>query len=227
MQTVKIVCLVLAMTALHAKDTKWQNLNSLDVYVASDYRLKKNVKYLEIRAYTKSMKSTEYSTGYKVTARLGEIPLTSFHPQIVNRFKSSSPNLSEQTNIKKHGICIMAGCISHISNGFMVDSHNKIWRMNTVEDLVEMLGKIDTPAETKMILWLHDKSRGTSDKNHKDKYRKTANGYTVISEYDNSISNFGECGHFTYEIKVSKTGMIIEKKLLKKKPSKHGCLAMD
>ena len=49
----------------------------------------------------------------------------------------------------------------------------------------------------------------------------------VISEYDNSIMNFGECGHFTYRININKKGKIIGKKLLKKKPSKNGCLAMD
>ena len=99
--------------------------------------------------------------------------------------------------------------------------------MNTVKDVIGMLGEIDTPAEAKLVLWLNDKNRGISDENHKDKYRKTSKGYAVISEYDNSINNFGECGHFTYRIHISKTGKVREKKLLKKEPSKNGCLTMD
>lgn len=109
----------------------------------------------------------------------------------------------------------------------MIDSHEKIWRMNEVKDIIEMLGSIDTPAEAKIVLWLNDKNRDTSDENHKDKYRKTHKGYIVISEYDNSVDNFGECGNFTYRISISKKGEITEKKLLSKKPSKNGCLTMD
>ena len=90
-----------------------------------------------------------------------------------------------------------------------------------------MLGEIDTPAEAKLVLWLNDKNRGTSDVDHKDKYRKTSKGYTVISEYDNSIDNFGECGNFTYRININTKGKITEKKLLKKKPSRNGCMTMD
>ena len=109
----------------------------------------------------------------------------------------------------------------------MIDSHGKMWRMNTVNDVIGMLGGIDTPAEAKLVLWLNNKNRGISDENYKDKYRKTSKGYTIISEYDNSIDNIGECGHFTYRINISKKGKITEKKLLKKNPSKNGCMTMD
>ena len=51
--------------------------------------------------------------------------------------------------------------------------------------------------------------------------------YTIISEYDNSIANFGECGHFTHRIDVSKEGKITQKKLLKKRDSVNRCLTVD
>jgi hypothetical protein len=120
----------------------------------------------------------------------------------------------------------MAGCYSTLSNAFMLDSNSKMWRLNEVADVVDILGKIDTPAELKMLLWINNLLRGESDENFKDKYKKTANGYIVISEYDNSISNIGSCGHFIFKIDVSLNGKI-EKKLIKKEPSKNGCLYAD
>ncbi len=228
MKILNIVLLVLLTTGVYAKAEKWQKLKAVESYSPSEYHLKKGVEYLEIRNYHWGMNDRGYNTkGYRVTVSMQNSPLTSFSADIVKKFKVSSPNLSKQTNIKKTGSCLMSGCFSNISNGFMIDSHGKIWRMNMVEDIIKMLGEIDTPAEAKIVLWLNDKNRGASDRNHKDKYRKTAKGYVIISEYDNSIDNFGECGYFTYKISISKTGVITEKKLLKKKPSKNGCMTAD
>ena len=220
--------LILLLTGLHAKSAKWQELKSLKEYSASAYMLKEGVEYLEIRNYIRGMKDKRYNIKkYDVTVSMQRLSLESFSPKMVKKFKALSPNLSKQTNIKRSGFCLMSGCVSRISNGFMIDSHGKMWRMNTVNDVIGMLGEIDTPAEAKLVLWLNNKNRGISDDNHKDKYRKTSKGYTIISEYDNSIDNFGECGHFTYRINISKKGKITEKKLLKKKPSKNGCMTMD
>ena len=93
--------------------------------------------------------------------------------------------------------------------------------MNEVSDVVKYLGTVDTQAELKLVLWLNNEAHD------KDKYRKISNGYIVISEYDNSIDNLGECGHFVYRLKVSKKGKITEKKLLKKTASKDGCVTAD
>lgn len=223
-----LLLLSLLLTGLHAKAAKWQKLKSLKEYSGSDYALKKGVEYLEIREYFRGVKDKGYNTKkYEVTVSMQGSALKSFNTEIVKKFKASIPNLSKQTNIKASTFCLMRGCVSRISNGFMIDSHEKIWRMNEVSDLIGMLGEVNTPAEAKIVLWLHDNRRDISDKNHKDKYRKTSKGYTVISEYDNSIDNFGECGNFTYQINISKKGKITENKLLKKKPSKNGCMTMD
>ncbi len=228
MQIFKIVLLILLATGVHAKSIKWQELKPLKAYPASAYTLKNGVEYLEIREYYNGVKDTKYKIEtYRVTVPMGETSFKSFSPEMVKKFKALSPNLSKQTNIKKSSFCLMSGCASRISNGFMIDRRGKMWRMNRAKDVIEMLGEIDTPAEAKLVLWLNNKNRGLSDKNYKDKYRKTSKGYTVISEYDNSIMNFGECGNFTYRISINKKGKITEKKLLKKKPSKNGCMTMD
>ena len=92
--------------------------------------------------------------------------------------------------------------------------------MDESSDLLTYLGKIDTEAELKMVLW------AKSFKYDNSKYRKAKNGYEVIVEYDNDLSNIGECRHFTCHLNVSKWGDIQER-LLSKTQSKHGCLAAD
>ena len=71
-----------------------------------------------------------------------------------------------------------------------------------------------------MVLWVQ------SIKYDNSKYRKLKDGYEVISEYDNDLSNIGVCGHFIYSLKVSQWGNIQER-LLRKTRSKHGCVAAD
>jgi len=228
MKIFKTIILILLLTEMHAQGVTWHKLKALKAYPGSAYKLKKGVEYLEIRSYHKGMQEKKYNIKkYTVAASMYKKPLNSFPSGMVKRFKKLKPNLSKKTNIKKVSACLMRGCVSSIGNGFMIDSQKKIWIMNTTEDVTGMLGEIDTPAEVKLILWLKDESRDTSDQNHKDKYRKTSRGYTVISEYDNSIMNFGECGHFTYRMTINKKGKITSKKLLKKGPSKYGCLAAD
>lgn len=112
-QIFKIVLLALLLTGLHAKTAKWHKLQSLTEYSGSDYTLKEGVEYLEIRKY---FQATRYDReNYEVTVSIYKSALQSFSPKIVKQFKTSSPNLSEQTNIRRGGICIMSGCMSHIS----------------------------------------------------------------------------------------------------------------
>lgn len=222
---------VLLLIQLQAKDTKWQKLKSLKEYSASDYTLKEGVEYLEIRTYSRGIEGKKYNIrGYRADLTMQRKALTSFSSAKIKKFKELTPNISEQTDIRKSGFCLMSGCISSIGNAFMIKSDGKMWRMNMVTDILEMLGEIDTPAEAKLTLWLNDTHRNISDKGslgYKDKYRKIPQGYEVISQYDNFLDNFGECGNFTYKISINKQGKIFNKQLLKKKPSKNGCMTMD
>ena len=158
---------------------------------------------------------------YHVVMSAYKTPLQSFKSKKVKKFKSLAPNFTKEANIREMGHCLMSGCTFSRSNGFMIDKNGKMWRMNEVSDVIKYLGIIDTPAELKLVLWLNNEAHD------KDKYRKTSNGYIVISEYDNSINDLGECGHFVYRLKVSKKGKITEKKLLKKTESKDGCMTAD
>ncbi len=68
----------------------------------------------------------------------------------------------------------MSGCVFRQSNGFMIDDQQKIWRMNEVSDVINYLGKIDTPAELKLVLWLNNEAHD------EDKYQRTEGVYCYI-----------------------------------------------
>ncbi len=213
--------------ALMDMDThEWQELKALESYPASAYRLKEGVEYMEIRTYSKHVSGmigmTPLKTYFKkyVAVKLGKKSLDSFDPKVVENFKALSPSTPEETNIRKNQFALMSAFTSYASNGFMIDKNNKAWQINRVSNVIGKLGEIDTIAEVKFVLWLNDKHRSTMDRKHKDKYRKTSKGYIVISEYENQMTNYGECGHFTYQINISKQGKITQNKLLKKKPVK-------
>lgn len=220
MQIFKIVLLALLLTGVHAKGVKWQKLKEIEKYSGSDYNLKEGVEYLEVRQYVWRAPQKVNKNNYSVPVSAYKIPLKSFESKIVKKFKNLAPNFTKQANIRNIGYCYMSGCTSSLCNGFMIDNNGKFWSMNEVGDVINFLGEIDTPAEVKLVLWLNKEA-------HEDKYSKTSKGYTVISEYDNSIDNFGECGYFTYRLRINRRGKITEKKLLKKGPSKDGCLTGD
>ncbi len=221
MKLFKLVLLLLLMTGVYANAVTWQYLKPLKKYPSHAYSLKADVHYLEVREYIWQSPHNVDKNSYHVVMSAYKTPLKSFKSKKVKKFKSLAPNFTKEANIREMGHCLMSGCTFSRSNGFMIDKNGKMWRMNEISDVIKYLGIIDTPAELKLVLWLNNEAHD------KDKYRKTSNGYIVISEYDNSIDNFGECGHFVYRLKVSKKGKITEKKLLKKTASIHGCVTAD
>ena len=227
MKIFKIALLILLTTQTEAQNSKWSKLKSIKAYPPTAYNLKEGVEYLELRTYHKAPKEKRYSKKYRVEASMYKKPLNSFPPKLVRKFKKLTPNLSKEADIKRSGVCLMFGCSLYISNGFMIDSNHKLWRMNEVADIIDMLGKIDTPAELKIVLWLHETNRDANDYKHKDIYKKSAKGYTVISKYTNRLLNAGDCGEFTYRLEIDEDGNILERKLLKKRALKDGCLMAD
>jgi hypothetical protein len=221
MHVLKIILLALVLSSVYVNAAKWIELKSLNAYQSSEYHLKNGVDYLEVREYIWQSPHKVDKNSYRVVISAYKTPLKSFKSKKVKKFKALAPNFTKEANIREIGHCLMSGCTFSRSNGFMIDKDGKMWRMNEVSDVIKYLGTIDTPAELKLVLWLN------SEAHDKDKYWKTSNGYTVISEYDNSIDNFGECGHFVYRLKINKKGEITEKKLLKKTASKHGCVTAD
>ena len=193
----------------------FKKLKPLKAYSPSAYNLSNDIKYLELRLYTYF--NSKEVTKYKLitTAKKGNVANT-----LIRKLQKYPPLLSKKADIHASGMCVMSGCSFRRGNAFVIDNKNKMWKMDEASDVLTYLGKIDTEAELRLVLWVK------SIKYDNSKYRKVKNGYEVIAEYDNSINNVGECGHFTYRLKVNSWGDISEK-LLSKTESKNGCIAAD
>ena len=216
-----IITVLVLSTTLFAKNYGgFKKLKPLKAYSPNSYNLAKDIKYLELRLYTifsANMGNRNSTPQYKIvaTAKRGAVS-----KGLIKKLRRYPPLLSKKADIHSSGICVMSGCSSIKGNAFVIDNKNKMWKMDEASDVLTYLGKIDTEAELKMVLWVK------SIKYDNSKYRKLKDGYEVIAEYDNDISNVGECGHFIYRLKVSNWGDIQER-LLSKTQSKHGCIAMD
>jgi len=62
MQLLRVFLILFLLTALEAKEVKWQKLKSLKEYAPSAYNLKYGVEYLEVRSYYKDVGESSYDT---------------------------------------------------------------------------------------------------------------------------------------------------------------------
>jgi len=157
MNTLKIILLTLLLTSLQAKSAKWQKLQGIDSYLGSDYHLKKDVSYMEIRWY-----ATRKSRKITKTLQLYRKPLESYPQSLIAKFKSLKPRYSNSADIGGSG------------NAFFIDTNGKMFQMDMKKDIISLLGKIDRPAEVELILYLnHEEGRGY--------YKKLSKGYKIKS----------------------------------------------
>jgi len=200
----------------------WKTLHSLDYYGPKAYTLKEGVAHVEVRKYeTFSGSAPDNKKRYsykKVTTvlRMSRKALSSFSNKTQDGFKRLPAK--QIYGFKKGWAGGRYNSRSWYHNGFMLDFHGKMWRLEYIQDVVEMVKPIDTPAELRLILWLHSKDDDFKEK-YSAKYRKSGNIYMVEENYEITDGDRG-CGNFTYRYKINRSGKIIQKKLLRKKDAK-------
>ncbi len=208
MKQIYIVLIAILLTLTVQAD--WKPLKTLGHFGPKDFTLKKDVVYVVLRTFSESTEMGEkirVSKGTSVAFRIYEST-----PQNKNVF--SHIPLKKKYTLTKGEYVGMVEYGSWYTNGFMLDSAGKSWRLENVQDLIDMIKPIDTPAEIRLILWLDPKIIS----NDGDKYRKSGNGYIVKSHYVIHDSSQGDgCGDYSYQYKISRSGKITQKKLLGKK----------
>ncbi len=206
MQSIKIILLLLLVTGIYAKSGEWQKLNSVvdRAYTLDNYHFKKPIQCLELRSYSinpKTCKRTDQSF-----VALVSVCSPSLSSRRLKRFRKIDPSLSEKGDIRR-------GKNSRsVINAMVIDDERKIWRMNEIADLIDLMGEIDTPAEAQMVLWLNGE-------NEAERCRKSSMGYEMIVEEHkysgkNGYTEFVET--YTYRVVVGTKGKIAQKKLLKR-----------
>ena len=213
--------LLLIATSLQAKEVSWKKLDrdELGSYKRGEYHLQPDVQCLEIRRYPVD-KQNKIDRDYWFNVITWCVtPYKSFDPKLMKHFRKVKPNLSGNGDIGKRE----AG---FISNAFVVDGQNKMWRMNMVEDVIRYLGEIDSLAEARLVLWLNGKEKPY-------RYRKTAKGYEFLIGYIKSTAGCQKCKTTEVCIEdkeilekaiVNEKGEISLFKLLKSKILKQECI---
>lgn len=223
----KIIAIIfLVSLGLYAQD--FMPLKPLGEYKSSDYNLKDGVEYLEIRTYfgqAKSVQEVYNETTYKKEIAIHAKSDGFLDENISANLKAVKPNLKD-SDIRKHRMCRFMGCNFRISVAVVLFADKNITTLNKVSDVTAMLGKIDTPAELKLVLWLNDINKNLTDHKHSESYKKVKNGYEVISVYENNVMNFGECGVFKHKLLINDDGKI-GKKILLEKIEKDDCVVAD
>jgi len=215
--------LLLLMMAIgsQAKEVSWKKLNrdELGGYQVGEYRLGVNVQCLEIRTYFVDKRNGVDRDYWSSPVTWCVKPYKSFDPVLMKNFRNARPNLSRDGDIGKRE----AG---RISNAFVVDGQNKIWRMNMAEDVIRYLGDIDSLAEARLVLWLYGKQKPY-------RYRKTSRGYEFLIAYTKSTAGCQKCktNEVCIEDKairekaiVDKKGNIVLFKQIKSKIVKQECI---
>ncbi len=205
----------------------WKTLHETEYYGSKAYTLKEGVAHVEVRKYAFYRGVTpndkkRYSYKEETTLlRMSRKALSLFSRKTQNGFKRLP---AKKVNaFKEEWAGGLYSSSSWYYNGFMLDMDGKMWRLETIEDVVEMVKPVDTPAEVRLILWLH--SKDYNREKYSAKYRKSGNIYIVKERYEITDGDRG-CGDYTYRYKINRSGKIIQKRLLSKKPSEN-CFVAD
>jgi len=149
--------------------THWRKFSKSD-YKNSDYTLRKDIDYFELRKYLFDTK-----TGKQATRKyIPYLPIyrkkLSFYPRkIVHQFQNMPFDKQKSKNMGIED----PGSSDYIFKiyGFIIKKDNKFWTINEKKDLVWLFDKIDTDAELYQFLQLNNIAG--------DAYRKTSTGYDV------------------------------------------------
>ena len=163
-----------------AQGAGWQKFKPLDAYSGRDDNLGKNVAYMEIRFY-KSPKSNDV---YKTFQRYKK-PLSSYSQETIAKFKALPQRHSNSyLRFRNNG------------NIFFINTKGKMFWTDEPKDMKAILGKIDTPAELALTLWLNYENSWQS-------YKHAPHGYkikraTSISKciVDTTVGSVDENGNY-------------------------------
>lgn len=207
-----LIAILLTLTA----NAGWKPLKTLGHYGPKAFTLKKGVGYVEIRKYTKGNEGSHDYKRLETALRMYRTTLSTYGGKLERAFKQIPGK--KRYSFKKGEYCGLGGCGSWYHNGFMLDSKGKQWRLENIQDVIDMVKPIDTPAEIRLVLWLYGDDKSYAEQ-YSAKYRKSQNAYIVKEHY--VIHESPDCGDYSYQYKISRSGKITQKKLLRKKSVKE------
>jgi len=206
------------MSTLLCVSAGWHTLKPMTAYHGQDFHLKPSVAYVELRRLDTAQLLKGYKTKVKRAFVMSQKSLDSYGVKTAKAFRHIPMSSKKRYKLLSGGY----GLVSWYYNGFMLDTHGKIWRLETVKDLIDMVAPIDTPAEAKLVLWAHKHAEGftTYKGGYSAKYRKSGQNYIIEEHYTVDDTMYGECGVYTYRSTVTHAGRITHRKRISKRPVK-------
>ncbi len=226
MKQIKILLITMLLTL--TANAGWKPLKSLDHYGPKAFTLKKGVAYVEIRKYTETYIPNASGNGditkkKAVVFRMYRHPLSYFGSATKHAFQKISPK--KRYGFKKGAYASLGPSAKWYYGGFILDSIGKSWRLENIQDVIDMVKPVDTPADLSLVLWLNSDAQDRSDqKSYSAKYRKSGSGYVVREHH---IAHGGgdwvySCGDYIFEYKVNASGKVTQKKLIRKRKVECG-----
>jgi len=161
------------------KKESWKPIKENTKYTNSDYTLRDDVAYFELRKYVFDKKGEkQLSKKYAPYFSIYRKKLSSFPPKLVNSFKRTPFNNTKPTNIKVEQDY---DNYKFKVKGFIIKTDNRFWTMTEEKDFLWLFGKIDTEAELQYFLKVNNLFNNYQYKID-NSYKKTAFGYDVKQE---------------------------------------------
>ena len=202
------------MSTILCVSAGWHGLKSVDAYHPKDFHLKSGVAYVEMRlqnsiAPMHDPKHLNVKT--KRVFAMGRKSPSSFGSKTANRFRHLPMSAKKRHTLLRGSRAGLIGTSTWYYNGFMLDTHGKIWRLESIKDLIDMVAPIDTSAEVSLILWAHKYNEWSAT------YRKSGNNY-LVEDYVIADTSAG-CFRTTYRSTITRSGRITHRKRISKYPS--------
>ena len=215
MKQIKMIFIVmlLALTA----NAGWKSVKTLGHYGPKAFTLKQGVEYVELRKYSKGSEGNSAYRRVETVLKMFRTPLSAYGTKTQRAFKQIPGK--KRYAFKKGEWSGLASRGAWYHNGFMLDSTRKTWRLENARDVIDMISPVDTPAEIRLVLWLAGDAESHAA-TYSAKYRKSGKGYIVKEHYTINNSAYG-CGDYSYQYKISRSGKIRQKKLLRKRSEKE------
>jgi hypothetical protein len=201
----------------------WHPLKLMTAYHGQDFHLKPGVAYVEMRrSDTFRPHVDKPTTQVKRAFVLSRKPLERYGVKTARAFRRLPMSPKKRYTLMQGGAGHLTGTSSWYYNGFMLDTKGKMWRLESVRDLIDMVAPIDTPAEAKLVLWAHQHAEGftTDTGDYHARYKKIGRNYLIEEHYAITDTAYGECGIYTWRNTITRTGRITHRKQISRRSSK-------
>ncbi len=204
------------MSTLLCVSAGWHGLKSVDAYRAKDFHFKSGVAYVEMRLQN-SIAPMHDPKHLKVKTKrvfaMGRKSPSSFGSKIANKFRHLPMSAKKRHTLLSGRHTGLIGTSTWYYNGFMLDTQGKMWRLEGIKDLIDMVAPIDTPAEVSLVLWANKHNEWSA------KYRKSGDHY-LVEDHVVADTSAG-CFRTTYRSTITRSGRMTHRKRISKHPSQE------